>query len=362
MKNVLTRRAGAIAVAVAVVAVGLSGTALGVSLDRSDDRQDSQNKVSAVVGFSARGVVSMQTVTETGFQTFSGDAWQSLPGSSIYVTVPSGTQRVASVTFDGETNCSGTAGSGCLVRVVARRQGTTTPVELHPRNTGVPFFDTVPASADYWEAHSMTRTGTLTAGRWQVFVQMRTTPRRRPPSVSPAGLTRWRCTPSSRVRKDRSAVAPPVVHVPGIQLDRPLGLDGEDDLVAIHSAVGPVPRAGVLTAGQHRFTVGGGAEVDHLAQQRKEPTHGRNTSGQLHALLIVRIGTRRRCYVGDAVHPRTQHLAPDLPGGQPRLSRTGSGHSGARAPGGSHDQEAALRLDHGTSWAVDPPRRRQVSG
>lgn len=127
------------------------------------------------VSFSGKGVVAMKTVTDVEGGAYSGDMWQSVPGSSNYVSVPSGVQRVASVTFAATSFCRGTGGHGCLVRVVARKSGTTDLVEFYPRSTGLVYFDTATNAEDAGESHAIVRTKTLTAGTWQIFAQARTT-------------------------------------------------------------------------------------------------------------------------------------------------------------------------------------------
>lgn len=115
----------------------------------------------------------MKTVTDNAYQTFTGETWRSLAGSSNYVTVPSGATRVARATFDAESSCTGSVG-GCQVKIVARKSGTSTLVEFYPR-LGTMYFDSASAGDDRFESHAMTRSKTLAAGTWQIFVQATTT-------------------------------------------------------------------------------------------------------------------------------------------------------------------------------------------
>lgn len=156
-----------VTIAVAAVLSLMSGTALAtVSIVRPENHSPEH------VTFSGKGVVAMKTVVDNGFQQFTGTAWQSLTGSSNYVSVPSGTTRVAQVTFSAESYCVGTSG-GCRVRIVGRKSGTMDLVEFYPRQP-LSYFDTATSSTDLWENHSFTRTKTLTAGTWQIFVQATT--------------------------------------------------------------------------------------------------------------------------------------------------------------------------------------------
>lgn len=170
MRVLLNRKGSRVAIAVAILSLLVSGTALALSPVRPESHTPNH------VNFSGNGLVGTRIATDASQQIFVGTDWKSLTGSSVYVSVPSGSQRLVSVTFSAESNCSGSAAvDGCLVRVVGRKSGTSELVEFYPRTTGIGYFDTVPTQSDFWEHHAMTRTKTLTAGTWQVFVQARMT-------------------------------------------------------------------------------------------------------------------------------------------------------------------------------------------
>lgn len=163
-----TRNAGVLAgVAAVALALGMSGTALAVSLDRA---AESEQRVQAALTFTGKGVTNMSTVAGVDASSFGSTSWQSLAGSSNYLTVPSGKTRIASTTFSAVGACQSASPAGCFLRVVARRSGSATLVELHPKANS-PYFDSAGASNDFWESHTVIRTGTLGAGRWQIFVQ-----------------------------------------------------------------------------------------------------------------------------------------------------------------------------------------------
>lgn len=181
----ITRRTARIGIAsVAVLALGMSGTALAVTLTRPAAAP------ADVTGFSGKGSVAMKAATSTAGQSFSGTEWIEVTGSALSVGVPSGSQRTVSALFSGESTCSSASATvaGCAVRIVAKKSGSSTVYEFYPKNEGgVPFFDSVGAQPDRWETHTALRIRTLGSGVWRIAAQAKTTQ----PSGTTLVLTGW---------------------------------------------------------------------------------------------------------------------------------------------------------------------------
>lgn len=132
------------------------------------------------VAYSGKSVVAKKVVTEAQYRQFTGTTWKALPGSTVSFSVPSGATRLVVAGLTGESQCTGgTPGtSWCKARVVARKSGSTSTLELNPKSLSpdVYAFDSVSGSGDdYWEGHAMNRATTLGAGTWRVWVEVSTT-------------------------------------------------------------------------------------------------------------------------------------------------------------------------------------------
>lgn len=126
------------------------------------------------VTFSGTTVAGVKIATSRTGASANSPTWTSLPGSGLTVSVPSGKSRLISATFSGETQCAGTGLSWCSVRIVARKSGATTPVEMHPKS-GIGAAIDAAGSGDNWEGHAVDRSSVLGAGTWQVYVQLAAT-------------------------------------------------------------------------------------------------------------------------------------------------------------------------------------------
>lgn len=123
------------------------------------------------VSFTGGGDVSKRvTANSNAWNTTADNTWQSLTGSGLGLTVPSGKVRLITAQFTAESACTGS--SWCSVRIVARKAGSSTENELYPRS-GTDFaFDT--ASDDLWESHAINRSIRLGSGSWLIYVQAHT--------------------------------------------------------------------------------------------------------------------------------------------------------------------------------------------
>lgn len=124
----------------------------------------------AEVNMTGKGLVSTAIATETSGTSISGTTtFTEVPGTDVTVTVPSGATRLASATFNAESNCYGTGTGVCYLRIVAKKAGTTTMVQFHPVSNF--FFDTNMDPEGDYEFRSMQRSRALTAGTWRISVQ-----------------------------------------------------------------------------------------------------------------------------------------------------------------------------------------------
>jgi len=121
------------------------------------------------ITYSGGALVATKVATdEDGWASSAIDTWQTVTGSSLSVTVPSGTTRLVTGHFIAESYCTGDA-AWCSVRIVARKQGGTTIYEFRPR-VGNDFAFDEPSDEDY-EGNSVSRTFGLPNGTWNVWVQ-----------------------------------------------------------------------------------------------------------------------------------------------------------------------------------------------
>ncbi|HET9516719.1 MAG TPA: hypothetical protein VFO77_03225 [Actinoplanes sp.] len=93
-----------------------------------------------------------------------------VPSATTSVTIPSGQSRLFNARFSAESQCSGTSGGYCSVRIVVVLPSGAI-VELNP-SSGTDFaFDSAGSTVD-WESHAMERTSTrYGAGTYRIKVQ-----------------------------------------------------------------------------------------------------------------------------------------------------------------------------------------------
>jgi hypothetical protein len=122
-----------------------------------------------LVGVRGGSMTERQVRTENSPTDFFGTTFTSIPNAALSVTVPGGTSRLVTGRFTAESECTGTSGGHCSVRLVAFNNVTSELVELNPR-TGFEFaFDSV--SADRFNSNSVARAIRLGAGSWTILVQ-----------------------------------------------------------------------------------------------------------------------------------------------------------------------------------------------
>lgn len=120
--------------------------------------------------YSGGGLIQTKVATETDpWATSTPNTWVNVPGSTLTVTVPSGTSRLLNATFNAASYCL--AQHRCAVRIVARKAGTSTPTELRPAAGNVFSFDSQDLGGESWQAHSVSRSVVRSAGTWYVYVQ-----------------------------------------------------------------------------------------------------------------------------------------------------------------------------------------------
>lgn len=125
------------------------------------------------VTLTGKGLIS-RTVQTSGSSFYNQTGtWTSLSGSGVSVTVPSGSVRLVTTRFTATAACShssGSTGSPCHVRVMAKKSGSSTAYELYPR--GGDYFEFA-QSPGYGKAHAIDRSIKLNPGTWTVYVQVR---------------------------------------------------------------------------------------------------------------------------------------------------------------------------------------------
>jgi hypothetical protein len=110
------------------------------------------------------GSPRMIAQTKAGVISTSSNVFVQLTAGSI--TIPAGQSGFLLSTFSGESNCSGTPGGWCALRV------TVNGAESNPI-VGANFaFDSMSSSGDLWESHSIQRiSNRLPAGTYSVQVE-----------------------------------------------------------------------------------------------------------------------------------------------------------------------------------------------
>lgn len=120
------------------------------------------------VTFTGGSLVSHRVATSTEiFGTSAANTWQTLPGSTLSYTVPSGTVRLVTAEYAAEAGGYGTG--GCAVRIVTRKAGSSTLSELYPR-AGVDFIWTHADERD--ESRAMSRSIRVASGTRYFNVQI----------------------------------------------------------------------------------------------------------------------------------------------------------------------------------------------
>src|SRR3954452_13815547 len=139
--------------------------------------------VAAGVTESASAVLSSRTggaqvrvdkVTQTDPTTTSAPAWVDLPGAAVAETVGSDQPRLFDTSFSAESQCTGSSGGWCAVRIVATDVKTGQTLELEPAADTNFAFDSVDPGGDQdvYEAHAMERSLRLGAGTYRIRVQI----------------------------------------------------------------------------------------------------------------------------------------------------------------------------------------------
>jgi hypothetical protein len=119
---------------------------------------------------SAKGLSAVKVVRGPNSASTSSSAWTDVPGATTKIKVKSGTHAVLVVNFSAESNCTGTSGDWCTVRV---RIGHKSALP----SDGTDFaFDSADASGDTsgngWKSAAMQRSSNrLGAGTYTVKVQ-----------------------------------------------------------------------------------------------------------------------------------------------------------------------------------------------
>jgi hypothetical protein len=151
-RNMLTRGRTKIAVAVAIttMVVAIGGTAFGV------------------LTFANGGPITKVLVrTGSSATVTSSTSYVDLPSALRTLTVPAGQKALVTARFTAESNCTGTAGNWCTVRIMANA------VQMNPAS-GTDFaFDTATGAGndEGWEGNAMERDIVLSAGTYSIKVQ-----------------------------------------------------------------------------------------------------------------------------------------------------------------------------------------------
>lgn len=93
----------------------------------------------AVNTFTGGGITTHRVATgDQIFDTTQTNTWQTLPGSTLSYTVPSGSVRLVTAEYTAEANGADGTG-GCAARIITRKSGSSTLSELYPR-AGVDYI------------------------------------------------------------------------------------------------------------------------------------------------------------------------------------------------------------------------------
>jgi hypothetical protein len=113
-------------------------------------------------------------VTETNSHSTNSAEFVDLPGATVSITVPVGKTQLVQARFTGESGCMPVSDGTywCSVQIVA--VGPTGTVQMLPDSGLDGAFDSVPATQDLWEGHSVERSLVLPAGKYKVKAQWET--------------------------------------------------------------------------------------------------------------------------------------------------------------------------------------------
>lgn len=154
-----TKVAAAMVTSVGLLAGGVAG---GIALA---DHTDTHRM------FTGGGDTGVRVATDsTAFATTAPNVWQHVTGSSLSLTVPSGSIRLVRATFTAES-FSQAGGSWCSVRIVAKKSTSTAFNELYPR-AGEEFAFDSSAGGDNWEGNAMKRAIRVGSGSWSFRAQL----------------------------------------------------------------------------------------------------------------------------------------------------------------------------------------------
>jgi hypothetical protein len=143
-----TRKFKRLAVALAVLFAGITGTA------------------AAVITSSQGGLqVSVDKRTSDTPSSTNNTFWSDINGASVLVDIPAGQSRLYDVPFFAESQCSGANAGACTIRIVAVNLANGVVTELNPQAGADYAFDSdVPGGADdLLEGHGMERSIRLPA-------------------------------------------------------------------------------------------------------------------------------------------------------------------------------------------------------
>lgn len=145
-----------------LASAGLLGGGLAGGIALADHQPGHNN-------FAGGGTVAHRVATSTDiFVTTSANSWQTLPGSSLSYTVPSGTVRLVTAGYTAESWAYDGTG-GCAVRIVTRKSGSTTLSELYPRAGGDFMWED---TAGGLEGRAMSRSIRVASGTRYFSVQV----------------------------------------------------------------------------------------------------------------------------------------------------------------------------------------------
>jgi len=127
----------------------------------------------STVGLTGGGQIQTKIVTSVGgYNVDSLDTWENIPGATVQVNVPGDKARVITARFNAETACSadGIIFGWCSMRIVARKVGSASTIEMHPRS-GSDFA--IDSQGKLWDGNAIHRSLRLGSGTWNVWAQGR---------------------------------------------------------------------------------------------------------------------------------------------------------------------------------------------
>lgn len=120
-------------------------------------------------------------VTETDATSMSSATTTTIPGASSYITIPAGQTGILVARFSGQSNCSGSAGYICMIKMQYSSDGSTWS-NFSSATGGWKTFDSSAVGGD-WESHAAEFVSPrLSAGKWWVRAQYAL-------NIQPGGVT-----------------------------------------------------------------------------------------------------------------------------------------------------------------------------